>query len=64
MNNGRSDNYHAYLLRLWRDDDDAPWRASLQEAQAGHIHHFPTINHLIQFVNQQTALTRLETNDE
>jgi len=23
-------NYHSYLLRLWRDDADHPWRASLQ----------------------------------
>lgn len=24
--------YHAYLLRLWREDADAPWRCSLQAA--------------------------------
>lgn len=23
-------NYHSYLLRVWRDNADHPWRASLQ----------------------------------
>ncbi len=23
-------NYHSYLLRVWRDNPDHPWRASLQ----------------------------------
>ena len=27
--------YYAYLLRMWRTGSDGPWRASLEDAQTG-----------------------------
>jgi hypothetical protein len=33
-------NYHAYLVRLWRDGDQAPWRASLTHVSSGECRHF------------------------
>jgi hypothetical protein len=48
------DNYQAYLLRLWRDDGQTPWRASLQEAQAGQLISFASVAQLVAFLEQQT----------
>ena len=28
-------NYYAYLLRLWRENDSAPWRLTLQDSRTG-----------------------------
>lgn len=28
-------NYHAYLIRLWRENEQAPWRAELISSQTG-----------------------------
>lgn len=25
-------NYHAFLVRMWRDDSNAPWRFSVQDS--------------------------------
>ncbi|MFO7538195.1 MAG: hypothetical protein R6X32_09055 [Chloroflexota bacterium] len=49
------DDYQAYLLRLWRDDENAPWRATLQEAHAGQLVSFSSVAQLIAFIEQQTA---------
>jgi hypothetical protein len=49
------DNYHAYLLRLWRDDENAPWRASLQEAHAGQLVSFASVAQLVAFIEQRAA---------
>ena len=45
--------YHAYLLRLWRDDAAASWRASAQNPHTGQIHHFATVAQLLQFLQEQ-----------
>lgn len=46
--------YQAYLLRLWREDEDAPWRASLQDARAGEVRSFASVAQLVAFIEQQT----------
>ena len=33
-------NYHAYLIRIWRDSRQAPWRASVTHAVTGEAHRF------------------------
>ncbi|MEP7355724.1 MAG: hypothetical protein ABI847_00630 [Anaerolineales bacterium] len=33
-------NYHAYLIRLWRDGRQAPWRASVTHAATGEVQRF------------------------
>lgn len=50
--------YQAYLLCLWRDDGQAPWRASLQEAQAGQLISFASVAQLIVYLEQQAAELR------
>ncbi len=32
--------YHAYLVRLWRDNAQAPWRASITHVATGQVHRF------------------------
>jgi hypothetical protein len=52
---GSRDNYYAYLLRIWREDQQSPWRASLQEAHAGQLLNFASLAQLIVFLEQRTA---------
>ena len=46
--------YHAYLLRLWREGADAPWRAMVEETGNGRKHAFSTLQHLITFLEVLT----------
>jgi hypothetical protein len=45
----------AYLLRLRRDGEQRPWRASLHCSSTGTIHHFASMVHLITFLQAQTG---------
>ncbi|MCB0187617.1 MAG: hypothetical protein KDE31_25285 [Caldilineaceae bacterium] len=44
--------YLAYLVRLWQETPDGPWRASAQSVQTGEI---------TRFGSQQTLFAFLET---
>ena len=33
-------NYHAYLIRIWRDTEKTPWRASVTHVETGEVHRF------------------------
>lgn len=46
-------NYHAYLLRLWREDDATPWRASLENPHTGERIHFANDKQLYAFLHEQ-----------
>lgn len=43
-------NYHAYLLRLRREDEEAPWRAELVSPHTGDKHQFATETELYRFL--------------
>lgn len=45
--------YSAYLLRLWRDSEQSPWRASLEDAQSGERHGFADLEQLFSFLRRQ-----------
>lgn len=47
--------YQAYMLRLWRDGGQAPWRASLESTADGHRWHFGSVGELICFLEEVTA---------
>lgn len=47
-------NYQAYMLRIWQEDEELPWRASLQNPHTGEQHHFATLSHLFAFLEAQT----------
>lgn len=42
--------YHSYLLRLWRNGPQQPWRASMQCTATGEFYHFASIERLLDFV--------------
>lgn len=47
-----TDQYRAYLLRLWRvDDDGGHWRARLENVETGEAHGFASLAKLIEFLN-------------
>ncbi|MCB9418989.1 MAG: hypothetical protein H6667_04255 [Ardenticatenaceae bacterium] len=52
MNDDRSPHYQAYLLRLWRETADLPWRATLENPHTGQRHGFADLSHLIAFFQQ------------
>ncbi len=48
--------YLAYLLRLWRvgKEDEAAWRASLEDAHTGERQGFADLDALFDYVRSQT----------
>lgn len=49
--------YQAYLLRLWRDGTNEPWRASLQSTKENNTRCFADVKSLITFLEAQTSET-------
>jgi hypothetical protein len=49
------DNYHAYLLRFWRDDAQSPWRIILIDPHTGEQHGFPSCVDLYAFLDDELA---------
>jgi aminoglycoside phosphotransferase (APT) family kinase protein len=50
----------AYLLRLWREGEDMPWRASLLVTETGARRAFGSLESLFAFLR---ALTRADAAD-
>jgi hypothetical protein len=44
---------HAYLIRLWRDSPQEPWRASAKHVPTRQEHHFANPEKLFLFLHQQ-----------
>jgi hypothetical protein len=42
--------YHAYLLRIWREEEGMPWRATLQNPHTGEQEGFASVEQLIDFI--------------
>jgi hypothetical protein len=55
MPNSSPSNYFAYLVRLWRADKTAGWRAIAQDPHTGHIFHFDSPESLFDFLQQQLS---------
>jgi hypothetical protein len=58
-------NYFAYLLRLWREsggdlprDESTRWRASLQDPHSGERVGFASLEELFSFLRRETANER------
>lgn len=47
--------YQSYLLRLWRDDVQGEWRASLQDTLTCQKYFFPDLASLYGFLDHQAA---------
>jgi hypothetical protein len=48
-------NYAAFLLRLWREQDSAPWRATLQDPHTGERRSFGSLARLVAYLEEQTG---------
>ena len=46
--------YQSYLIRLWQDGKDAPWRASAKDARTGQQYLFDSPEHLFSYLHKQT----------
>lgn len=55
--------YLSYLLRLWRSDETAPWRASLEDARTHEQHAFAETERLFVFLCEQMHITDPEGSD-
>lgn len=56
MKEKTTDTYLAYLLRLWRDDETAPWRATVEDASTGKRFGFANLKALFVFLEKQTGV--------
>jgi hypothetical protein len=54
--------YQVYLLRLWRNRTDAPWRATLENGENSTKHHFATLEELVPFL--ESNVNQPKTNSE
>ncbi|MEM7335488.1 MAG: hypothetical protein AAF490_25640 [Chloroflexota bacterium] len=50
MSNNKED-YHAYMLRVWRDSEGQAWRATVENPHSGEMTHFATMFELYLFLN-------------
>lgn len=46
-------NYHAYLIRLWRESDHDPWRVTLEDVHTGERIGFAGLDRLLVRLRQQ-----------
>ena len=51
----QTENYHAYLIRMWRSSPDTLWRASAQHTQSGEIVFFADLERLFRFLHDQSV---------
>lgn len=51
----KSLNYFSYLLRLWREGDAAPWRASLEDPHTGQRRNFARLQDLFEAIEEETG---------
>ncbi|NUM44641.1 MAG: hypothetical protein HUU38_08025 [Anaerolineales bacterium] len=56
-------NCQAFLLRLWRDNPEEPWRASVKTVANGREIHFLSPEKLFLFLHQQMMTTHEGEND-
>jgi hypothetical protein len=47
--------YQAYMVRIWRDSQHAPWRASTQCVQTGEKRLFADLHTLFAFLQAETV---------
>ena len=50
-----NDNYLAYMLRLKRSEGQANWRATLENAHSGSVHHFASEEELLLYLLDRLA---------
>jgi hypothetical protein len=56
----KKSNYLAYLLRLWREDKNTPWRVSIEDPHTGERRSFANLKALIAFLEEQAGVKLLD----
>ncbi len=56
--------YRAYLLRIWRDNEQSSWRASLEDPHSEHLMRFSTMQQLFQFLEKTMHSPLWESHDD
>ena len=46
--------YQSYLLRVWKENPDGEWRASLQNVTSGECRNYATLADLYDYLSQQS----------
>lgn len=46
---------HAFLVKLWRDSPQEPWRATAKQVSTGREFHFASPEKLFLFLHEQTS---------
>ncbi len=47
--------YKSFLVRVWRDGDDCPWRASVTHVQTRETQQFINVQALFIYLNDQVT---------
>ena len=55
--------YHAYLVRIWRDGSDGEWRTSTESVATGLIVNFACLSTLFAFLDARTKKHQPKQND-
>lgn len=45
--------YHSYLLRMWREDEQMPWRIQLEDPHTREMIGFQNMEKLIKFLDEK-----------
>jgi hypothetical protein len=50
--------YHAFLLRLWQEEEGAPWRIQMEHPHTHEVVGFGSLERLMQFLNETLTTER------
>jgi hypothetical protein len=62
-NHPRPHNYDAFLVRIWRDSQETPWRASVQTVEDGRTIHFNNLQAVYAFLELRSIKRDLGKSD-
>jgi hypothetical protein len=57
-------NYHAYLIRLWRENEGLPWRAELEASDTGEKRRFAAPEQAYAYLQQKLEREREREREE
>lgn len=54
-----STSYKSYILRIWQDNPQSPWRATVQSIQSQETTHFANLDALFAYLAAQAAWAQI-----
>lgn len=52
-NTSNTQQYHSFLLRIWRDDETIPWRIQIEDSHTNEVIGFHSVAMFKQFLDEQ-----------